>query len=216
MSRLAVLKALGDDTRYAIYLELAHSQMPRSTSEIAEVLGLHINTVRPQLERMREVGLLQVDAEPTGGVGRPQHRYSLAPGAPALGVDPLPCLVLTRALLRAVVAAGLDSERLTEAGRDLGRESARRLPPGSDPLDALMDEQVHLGFGPTLASHDRRIEIEFGHCPLLELAEVYPDLVCGLHSGLVEGFVAESSGGRAETTFSSLVDRSPCRVTLVA
>src|ERR671932_286018 len=80
--RLAVLKALGDNTRYAIYLELARSQSPRSTSEIADTLGLHPNTVRPHLERMREVGLLEVEIDNRGSVGRPQHRYSLAADAP--------------------------------------------------------------------------------------------------------------------------------------
>jgi predicted ArsR family transcriptional regulator len=47
--RLAVLKALGDNTRYAIYLELARSASPLSTQDIAETLGLHPNTVRPHL-----------------------------------------------------------------------------------------------------------------------------------------------------------------------
>jgi response regulator of citrate/malate metabolism len=75
--RLDVLKALGDNTRYAIYLELARSPLPLATSEIAELLDLHVNTVRPHLERMRDVGLLEVDAETRGTVGRPQHRYSL-------------------------------------------------------------------------------------------------------------------------------------------
>ncbi|MBV8295751.1 MAG: helix-turn-helix transcriptional regulator, partial [Acidimicrobiia bacterium] len=60
-ARLAVLKALGDNTRYAIYLELARSPSPLSTIEIAETLGLHANTVRPHLERMREVALLDVE-----------------------------------------------------------------------------------------------------------------------------------------------------------
>jgi len=54
--RLDVLKALGDNTRYAIYLELARAPTPRSTANIAETLELHVNTVRPHLERMRDVG----------------------------------------------------------------------------------------------------------------------------------------------------------------
>src|SRR5690349_11673102 len=76
--RLDLLKALGDNTRYAIYLELARSPLPLTTAEVADVLDLHVNTVRPHLERMREVGLLQVHTEGRGSVGRPQHRYSLA------------------------------------------------------------------------------------------------------------------------------------------
>ena len=71
--RLDILKALGDNTRYAIYLEVARSAVPLSTAEIAETLDLHPNTVRPHLERMREVGLLEVETEERSGVGRPQH-----------------------------------------------------------------------------------------------------------------------------------------------
>ena len=58
--RLDLLKALGDNTRYAIYLEIARSPIPLTTTMVAEVLDLHPNTVRPHLERMREVGLLDV------------------------------------------------------------------------------------------------------------------------------------------------------------
>jgi DNA-binding transcriptional ArsR family regulator len=69
-ARLDVLKALGDNTRYAIYLELARSPAPRSTADIAETLGLHVNTVRPHLDRMRDVGLLDLRIGNTGGVAR--------------------------------------------------------------------------------------------------------------------------------------------------
>ena len=81
-SRLEILKALGENTRYAIYLELARSSRPLATAEIATTLDLHANTVRPHLERMREVGLLDQRIDNNGGVGRPQHLYSLAPDAP--------------------------------------------------------------------------------------------------------------------------------------
>ncbi|MGH9269632.1 MAG: helix-turn-helix domain-containing protein, partial [Acidimicrobiales bacterium] len=63
MDRLAMFKALGDNTRYALYLELARSAVPLSTADVAAALGIHPNTARPHLERMREVGLLQVEAE---------------------------------------------------------------------------------------------------------------------------------------------------------
>ena len=50
--------------------ELARSAAPLSTAEVAETLGLHANTVRPHLERMREVGLLAVHSDNRGSVGR--------------------------------------------------------------------------------------------------------------------------------------------------
>ncbi|MGH9133585.1 MAG: winged helix-turn-helix domain-containing protein, partial [Ilumatobacteraceae bacterium] len=60
-AHLDVLKALGDNTRYAIYLELARATRPLTTADIADVLELHANTVRPHLERMRDVGLVVVE-----------------------------------------------------------------------------------------------------------------------------------------------------------
>ena len=98
-SQLDLLKALGDNTRYAIYLELARSSRPLTTADIAESLGLHANTVRPHLERMRDVGLLDVEVGGRGDVGRPQHRYSIAPEAPALGLEPPTMPVLARMML---------------------------------------------------------------------------------------------------------------------
>ena len=87
MDRLGVFKALGDNTRYAIYLELARSDRPLATAEVAELLDLHPNTVRPHLERMRDVGLLEANADNRGTVGRPQNRYRVADDAPSLGLE---------------------------------------------------------------------------------------------------------------------------------
>ena len=78
-NRLDLLKTLGDNTRYAIYLELARSPRPLATSDVAESLGLHANTVRPHLERMRDVGLLETRPDTRGAVGRPQKLYSWPP-----------------------------------------------------------------------------------------------------------------------------------------
>src|SRR5919202_3385845 len=122
--RLAVLKALGDNTRYAIYLELARSQSPRSTSDIAETLGLHPNTVRPHLERMRDVGLLDVEVDNRGSVGRPQHRYALAADAPSLGLEP-PAFPLLAGLLAGVAAqAGVASGDAAAGAVERGRALA--------------------------------------------------------------------------------------------
>ena len=81
--RLAILKALGDNTRYAIYLELARAASPLATADIAESLDLHPNTVRPHLERMREVGLLAVESDPRGGPAGPSTATRWRPTAPA-------------------------------------------------------------------------------------------------------------------------------------
>src|SRR5690606_29250882 len=169
----------------------ARSPLPLTTAEIADILGLHVNTVRPHLERMREVGLLQVDTETRGQVGRPQHRYSLAEDAPSLGLEPSPYPMLTRVLLSAAAQAGLEGEEMEDAAREQGRADARQWEPGTTAVDALMVEQAKLGFDPEVAEGDDSATVAFAHCPFRSLAEAHPDLVCRVHCGLVEGLVDE-------------------------
>jgi len=214
VARLDILKALGDNTRYAIYLELARSPIPLSTADVGDVLGLHVNTVRPHLERMREVGLLEVASHPRGEVGRPQNRYSLAADAPSLGLEPSPMPTLARVLLEAAHAAGLSSDELADAGRDQGRDQGAQWPADTPALEALIVEQARLGFDPEVIDLDGGAVMAFAHCPFRTLAEAHPDLVCSLHCGLVEG-VVEEIGGAEVSEFHSLVDRTPCQVELV-
>ncbi|MGH9149589.1 MAG: hypothetical protein ACRD0F_04545, partial [Acidimicrobiales bacterium] len=70
-----------------------------------------------------------------------------------------------------------------------------------------------LGFDPATAQDGTAATIAFTHCPFRELAETYPELVCNLHRGLVEGFV-ERFGGASVEGFATLADRDPCRVAL--
>jgi predicted ArsR family transcriptional regulator len=224
MDPLPVFKALGDDTRFAIYQELARSPAPCSTAELAQRLALHPNTVRPHLDRMREAGLVEVEPIHRGTVGRPQLRYSLSPGAPGLGLDP-PAHTLLAGLLAALAEKlggdGLDAASL---GRRWGTDAAGRRQNGRGCLGALVAELDRLGFDPVeseLASgldDDRRVRVDFLHCPFRELAEAYPELVCNLHRGIVEGMVGTGArtgrpAGMVEE-FRTLVDRDPCNVTV--
>jgi predicted ArsR family transcriptional regulator len=216
--RLAVLKALGDNTRYAIYLELARSSRPLATAEIAETLDLHPNTVRPHLERMREVGLLDVETDARGAVGRPQHRYSIAADAPTLGLESATFPVLSRMLVRLAATAGLGSGEAVEAGREQGELDALEaaVPADGDThvcLRALVARLDALGFDPAVADDDGQATIAFTHCPFRDLAESHPEVVCGLHRGLVEGFVDALGGARVDA-FHPLTDRAPCQVEL--
>jgi predicted ArsR family transcriptional regulator len=220
---LPVFKALGDDTRFAIYQELGRSPAPLSASELAERLSLHPNTVRPHLDRMREAGLVEVEPIHRGTVGRPQLRYSLAPGAPGLGLDP-PAHTLLAGLLAALAEQlggdGLDAANL---GRRWGTDANSRRQTGRGCLAALVAELDRLGFDPVqseLGPGDggRRVRVDFLHCPFRELAEAYPELVCHLHRGIVEGLLAQTArsgqtAGMVED-FRTLIDRDPCNVSV--
>jgi predicted ArsR family transcriptional regulator len=219
VERLSVFKALGDNTRYAIYLELARSPLALSTAEIADSLELHPNTVRPHLERMREVGLLEVDADSRGTVGRPQHRWSLAPEAPSLGLEPSSFRLLAGLLASVAADVHADQELLAGAGRVQGRVSgAVRAAAGVQScLEALVDELADLGFDPAVADDGSVTTVGFTHCPFRELAEAYPDVVCQLHRGIVEGVIDGVPNAEVRVAaFATLADRDPCRVELVS
>lgn len=222
---LPLFKVLGDDTRYAIHRRLAASTDPLTVAEISEAVGLHPNTVRPHLERMREVGLVEVSVDTSHRrVGRPQHRYSIAPDAPDLGLDTTAMPTLARLVLTLADRLGAADAEVEAVGRDEGRRRRRACSPpvAASPADVLLVDQVRLGFEPDRSTTaDGDTVVTFGRCPFGDLAEQHADIVCGLHRGLVEGFVEGfgegSVDGSAETRlvdFHPLSDRAPCRATL--
>jgi predicted ArsR family transcriptional regulator len=216
--QLDLLKALGDNTRYAIYLELARSARPLATADISESLGLHPNTVRPHLERMREAGLLDVEVSGRGDVGRPQHRYSIASTAPSLGFEPPTMPVLARMVLAMATRLQASADDAEAVGRTEGAARAGPFVDAPSTLEALVSDLDRLGFDPLVTDSDDDVDaavIAFAHCPFADLAAEHPDLVCGLHRGLVAGFVA-AMGDTDMREFCTLTSRTPCRVTVAS
>jgi predicted ArsR family transcriptional regulator len=225
VDRLGVFKALGDSTRYAIYLELTRAACPLSTAELAGRLDLHPNTVRPHLERMREVGLLEMSVDSHGAVGRPQHRWSVEGAVPALGLEPGGFRLLAHLLADVAVRSGLGDAELQAIGRVQGAERTRPgdqmssdvgPPSGASCLQAVVDQLAELGFDPAVEEHAGHAVVAFSRCPFRELAAVFPDVVCRLHHGLTEGLLdGLSAGGAARLelrSFATLLDEDPCRV----
>src|ERR1700751_4279026 len=131
MDLLAVLKALGDETRFSMYQELASSTNALTAGELAERLGLHANTVRLHLERLREAGLIDVEPVRRGPGGGPPPPSFLAARAPGLGFDP-PAHALLAGLLAALSERiGADAADAADTGRAWGADTGRRTRSGS-------------------------------------------------------------------------------------
>lgn len=218
----AVLDVLGDETRTALFRALAASTSPLTSAELAERVGLHANTVRVHLERMRDAGLVDVDVVHRGTVGRPQHVYSLSAVAPSAGIEPAASELVGGLLAALAERAGADGEDAAAVGRAYGRAAAARHRPagsgrvaGPRCVGALHAHMRRLGFDPALddgAGGDRPT-LFFLQCPFRELAEAYPELVCNLHRGICEGVVAAAGGGKIDR-FHPLYDHTPCQVDL--
>ncbi len=225
-----MLKALADDSRYAIFTELGRSECPLSTIELAQRLDLHPNTVRLHLERLRAVGLVRASTAGQGGVGRPQHHWALSADAAGVGLLPDGSRVLAH-LLAEALAQTLAQTAQTVAGPDAGSDAGEatlvaigrragaartarrpmaggrrreRRSPREACLAAVLDELGDLGFDPVAEGTGPTREVAFTRCPFRELATAYPDLVCTLHRGMTEGIVAAAAertpGARAAVT----------------
>ncbi len=213
--RLQVFKVLGDNTRYAIYLELARSEAPLSTAEIAETLDLHPNTVRPHLDRMRDAGLVEAQAESRGTVGRPQHRWSTTADAPSLGLEPSGFRMLSTLLAGVAAAGSPPPDHVAAVGRQRGRIAAEEQAPfAASCVAGLVAELADLGFDPAAVQEGSTTTIGFTRCPFADLAAAFPSVVCHLHRGIVEGYV-EAAGGASVEAFHTLEDRDPCRVDIL-
>ena len=123
---LEIHKALADDTRFRLYRYLGLSGRPVSVRELSTRLSLHPNTLRPQLRRLEEAGLVRREIRKGATVGRPQTMYAavertvgdrrgaqlLEPGDPCgkhrgLLMDSEHDLVVARAAIRPSVAQPL-------------------------------------------------------------------------------------------------------------
>src|SRR5262249_35232077 len=158
----------GDETRYAMYRELATSTRPLSAQELADRLGLHANTVRLHLDRLRETRLVEAEGRHRGTAGRPQHPHSLAPGAPTLGFAPPPPALprgpppppaARRAPVRGRAAGGggPPAGAPPERGEGGGAAPPRRTRARSC-ITALADELDRLGFEPAVGPGDGTAE----------------------------------------------------------
>lgn len=187
-SRAAVLDAVG-------------SADGTTLAAVAAATGLHTNTVREHLDALLGQGLVSRERSRTGGRGRPAWRYQLTQG-------PSPDAVGEYAGLAAALAEHLhrtsDDPRAeaVEAGAAWGRRLAHQHPLEGRPAPATARRGVltvlaELGFAPETDRHARRAVLT--RCPLLDTATQYPDVVCGVHLGIVRGAL-EAYDGAAEHT----------------
>ena len=189
---------------------------------IAETLDLHPNTVRPHLERMREVGLL------AGRDRRPRRRRPAAApllaGARRAVARPRAAAVPDAGPHAAAAGRGrraLDARRgrstpaASRAGPTPGR--VRRPAPGDRASTRCVGASSADASGSTPSVVERRRPAPrsaFAHCPFRELAEANPDLVCSLHRGLVEGFVDARRRRRGRPSSAPWSTATPCQVEL--
>ncbi len=192
---MRVRRALADDHRVDIVTELRDAPDGLDARELSRRVGLHENTIRWHLGILGDAGL--VDSQPAAGgkPGRPRMVYRARPEpAEDAGRDEHRLLATILTGTMSELADG--EERAQEAGRAWGRYLVRK----PSPLEHVSDEQAiaevtrlldEQGFAATADGS----EIHMRHCPFHDLAEQTPEIVCGVHRGIVSGALDELGSG---------------------
>jgi len=189
-------------SRAALFETLQRQPEPTTLAALIAATGRHENTLREHLEALVGQGLVRRQrAEPTGR-GRPAWLYEAAVDDEGAHRSEYAGLAST---LASAIHRTSDSPRedAIHAGMEWGHELARSTnkPKQSKAavahrlVVALLDE---IGFAPEYDA--RRSVVRLTRCPLLEAAHKYPDVVCGVHLGIVRGALETYGGAEPSRT----------------
>lgn len=199
----------------AAVLDAVHTAgEPVSPNRLSDGLGLHPNTVREHLEALVERGLLTRRRADASGRGRPAWLYTPSPHAAADS---------EYAGLAATLAAHIDRTSsdprrdAIAAGRSWGRELAQEVGPPAEPGPEAARRQVaalldSVGFAPRLDDHATSARLT--SCPLLETAKRFPEVVCGVHLGIVQGALEEYGADGTGVDLRPFAEPGACRLEL--
>ncbi len=186
--------------REGVLRALRVAEGPMTVIDLAEVLGIHRNTVRFHLDSLLSSGQVErVRATPTGP-GRPPQAFR-----PTRGMDPTGTrnYQLLARILVDHVAAGPDPSRAAlgtgrawgeQLGQSHSQDPASGLGrPARNGVTKLVGLLSELGFEPEEVSGGTRVNrIALRNCPFLDLVESRTHVVCPIHLGLMQGVLASA------------------------
>jgi predicted ArsR family transcriptional regulator len=232
--QLAALTVLAEPLRRRLYLFVASAQEPVSRDGAAAALGLARSVAAFHLDKLAEVGLLDVEYQrPEGrrgpGAGRPaklyrpaerdftftvpERRYEvaaslLAQALEGIGDDPVSALDALKAVARdrGRVMGGVSSQ--VRSSLEVGSSLEAGPPPPPEPVPRLLALLAANAYEPRQAGE----VITLQNCPFRVLAGEHRELVCGMNLALIAGLL-DSLGASG---VSARLDPAPgrCCVTL--
>ena len=200
-TRLGRIAALGDPIRRALYRFVVAQAEPVGRAQAADAVGIAHHSAKFHLDKLESEGLLDIEytrqpGRSGPGAGRPAKRYRRSAREVAVSLPERRYDLAGHVMAEAITAATDSDVPMAEAvqqsasalGRTLGERARGRV--GSRPsraagVRAVTAELAECGYEPR-ADSDR---IVLANCPFHTLAAKFPDLVCRLNFGLLEGFV---------------------------
>ena len=204
---------------------------PCTVGALSALTRQHPNTIREHLDGLVADRLAARTRASAQGRGRPAWLYSATPDVGSdQGASDYAGLAsaLAGQIVRTSRQPRADAIEAGRAwGRDLVRRSAADVGEGPAPDAARASSAVaarrevvalleELGFAPS--PDTRAAVVKLRRCPLLEAAHQYPEVVCGVHLGIVRGALDElgSDPDRTErTALQPFSEPGACRLDLL-
>jgi predicted ArsR family transcriptional regulator len=202
---MGVLDAVADPVRLRIVRHLADGDSA-TLSELADVAGVHLNTIRAHVAELERADVLQSAQKAATGPGRPAVEYRLVEG---WGLSSTDFLELAGLLAAALVRNAPDAETLRATGADWGRYLVGR-PGRRDVATELPRALERLGFHAAMSGELVRIT----GCPCAIVSPDHPEVVCALATGLVEGILAASASDLRVAEHDKHPERRRCTLRL--
>ncbi|MFV0426463.1 MAG: helix-turn-helix transcriptional regulator [Beutenbergiaceae bacterium] len=176
-----------------------------SLHTLASAMNLHSNTIRGHLEALTELGLIARRPAPAVGRGRPAHLYS-ATSSPRREEHPHAALASSLASELASISPD-PAATARAAGHRWGEQLAADDTTAGTPRQRVLAILTTLGF----SADDDADVIRLHRCPLLGTARKHTEIVCGVHTGLVEGTL-KALGSEASAQLEPFAEPGCCRL----
>jgi predicted ArsR family transcriptional regulator len=202
-----MLESIADPIRLRVVRYLDENEAA-SLSELADVAGVHVNTMRPHVQALEADGILHSRQRQARGPGRRVIEYYLRE---PLTVTDSDLMAMAELLAAALARAQVGEVQLRRIGADWGRYLSGR-PSEQDPASHL--PEVLGRFGYHTEADTEGVQLERCLCPL-----VSPDAplnICVLIEGVIEGALAAAGSDLRITSSEHNPDARSCHVKLSA
>lgn len=172
-------EAMLGNARASLLARLRELGTEVSVADLAEVLGMHRNTVARHLDALVVSGLVARRADSGGRRGRPVGLYRATTGH-STGQE---FASLVRRLTLELSATGITVDEAEKIGQAWADDIVAREKQSEGPARSCFEILADMGFEPHV-SDDRR-SLELYQCPMLG-PEEYDETVCHLHTAMVK------------------------------
>ena len=212
---------MADPSRRHLLRMLDDADDALTLDDLAQRVGLHVNTVRGHLDILEDAGLVERTTVRRASPGRPRVAFR------AVSPDRREPSAASYRLLADALAASIEatSDAPARAAHDAGREWGRAIVAQAKHAGDLGPDQAmavvlgslaDLGFGPESRAIESGVEIRLHDCPFRSLARERTDVVCSVHAGLLTGILDAMDSDLVVEDLQPFVEPSLCVARITA